>query len=83
MLLENVSGPDSGESVSRRKLLRGMGAAIGAAVLAPRVVWIRWHYHRWKQTRMAPAQRRQETRAPSMEQQNCRIDCRSRLKVHA
>ena len=35
MLLENLSVPGSGESVSRRKLLRGMGAAIGAAVLAP------------------------------------------------
>ena len=35
MLLENLSVPGSGESVSRRKLLRGVGAAIGAAVLAP------------------------------------------------
>ena len=38
MLLENVSVPGSGESVSRRKLLRGMGAAIGAAALAPGLV---------------------------------------------
>ena len=35
MLLENISVPGSDESILRRKLLRGMGAAIGAAVLAP------------------------------------------------
>ena len=38
MLLENVSVPGSSESIVRRKLLRGMGAAIGAAVLAPSMV---------------------------------------------
>ena len=35
MPLENIPVPGSGESILRRKLLRGMGAAIGAAVLAP------------------------------------------------
>jgi gluconolactonase len=35
MLFENISVPGSGESIVRRKLLRGMGAALGAAVLAP------------------------------------------------
>jgi hypothetical protein len=35
MLLENISVPGSDESLSRRKLLRGIGAAAGAAMLAP------------------------------------------------
>ena len=35
MLLDNVSVPGVGDSISRRKLLGGVGAAIGAAVLAP------------------------------------------------
>ena len=35
MLLDNLSVPGSDASILRRKLLRGMGAAIGAAALAP------------------------------------------------
>src|SRR5205814_2250452 len=35
MLLDNLSGPGLDDSIVRRKLLRGMGAAIGAAVLTP------------------------------------------------
>ena len=38
MLLDKVSVPGADDSILRRKLLCGMGAAIGAAVLAPSVV---------------------------------------------
>ena len=37
-MVQQFSSPGSGRSIERRKLLRNMGVAVGAAVLAPRLV---------------------------------------------
>ena len=37
-MVQQVSGPEFDDFIERRKLLRNMGVAVGAAVLAPRMV---------------------------------------------